>query len=95
MWERTGLGSSGKFVKKACDYKRSPRPVVLKRGKTRGGWPCSCRVGGLTRPSGLGCLGKACPRVAMVGQGTGELWKGKCRAELSDVTKIMRPSKRS
>lgn len=33
MWERTGLGSSGKFVKKACDYKRSPRPVVLKRGE--------------------------------------------------------------
>lgn len=71
--------------------------MVLKRGKTRGGWsdptPCSCGVGGLTRPGGLGCLGKACPRVATVGQG--ELWKGKCRAELSDVTKIMRPSKRS
>ena len=37
MWERAGLGSSGEFVKKACDYKRRPRPVVLHQGRWQEG----------------------------------------------------------
>ena len=38
---------------------------------------CSCKICIITCPSVLGCLGKACPHVVMVGQGTGEIWNGK------------------